>query len=210
VGYIGRTKIHRNINLNMENNFDSVMSKKTNEELINIVTIDVKKYQEAAIESARKEIEIRNIDTTKFQEIAGKLDFEKQKQDDLESNTVTSSVRFINFIIDSIIVFLLYLLVGVLSALVFGIESNSSYFLFLFLIIASFLFYYTFMEFKFQKTVAKFITKTTVVNSDGEKANLNDIFIRTICRCIPFDRISFLFTKNGFHDRFSNTTVIKD
>ncbi|HBT10121.1 MAG TPA: hypothetical protein DEB18_11870, partial [Leeuwenhoekiella sp.] len=27
---------------------------------------------------------------------------------------------------------------------------------------------------------------------------------------IPFDRISFLITKNGFHDRFSNTKVIKD
>ena len=40
----------------MENNFDEIMSKKTNEELINIVTLDCNKYQEAAIESAKREI----------------------------------------------------------------------------------------------------------------------------------------------------------
>ena len=45
----------------MENNFDNVMSKKTNEELINIVKVDFNKYQSAAIESANKEIILSNI-----------------------------------------------------------------------------------------------------------------------------------------------------
>jgi len=46
----------------MENNFDDVMSKKSNEELIAIVTIDRFKYQESAIISAEKEVEKRNIE----------------------------------------------------------------------------------------------------------------------------------------------------
>jgi uncharacterized RDD family membrane protein YckC len=66
------------------------------------------------------------------------------------------------------------------------------------------------MEHKFQKTVGKFITRTKVVNLNGEKPTLNDIMVRTFCRLIPFDRLSFFFAKNGFHDGISNTRVIKD
>jgi uncharacterized RDD family membrane protein YckC len=66
------------------------------------------------------------------------------------------------------------------------------------------------MEYKFQKTLGKFITKTKVVTKGGEKPELSDIIRRTLCRLIPFDKISYLFTKNGIHDRLSETIVIKD
>lgn len=77
-------------------------------------------------------------------------------------------------------------------------------------ILLAFFLYFVYMEFKFQKTVGKFITKTKVIMNDGRKPDLNEIFIRTACRLIPLDNISFIFTKNGFHDRLSNTTVIKE
>jgi len=66
------------------------------------------------------------------------------------------------------------------------------------------------MEIKFQKTVAKFITKTKVVRLDGSKPNDSEIIARTICRLIPFDGISYLFVKNGLHDYLSKTKVVKD
>jgi uncharacterized RDD family membrane protein YckC len=75
---------------------------------------------------------------------------------------------------------------------------------------ASFFGYYVFMETKYQKTIGKFITKTKVVNKNGTRPEVGDIVRRTFCRLIPFDRISFLFTQNGFHDRLSDTTIIKD
>ena len=75
---------------------------------------------------------------------------------------------------------------------------------------ASYIAYYVFMETKYQKTIGKFITKTKVVNKNGTKPEVGDILRRTFCRLIPFDRISFLFTSNGFHDRLSDTTIIKD
>jgi uncharacterized RDD family membrane protein YckC len=70
--------------------------------------------------------------------------------------------------------------------------------------------YYVIMETKYQKTIGKYITKTKVVNKNGTKPEVGDIVRRTFCRLIPFDRISFLFTANGFHDRLSDTTIIKD
>ncbi len=77
-------------------------------------------------------------------------------------------------------------------------------------IFGSFIIYYVLMEFKFQRTLGKFLTKTKVVTQTGSKPSLNDIFIRTLCRFIPFDRTSFIVVKNGFHDRLSKTTVIKE
>ena len=74
----------------------------------------------------------------------------------------------------------------------------------------SFFGYYSLMELKYQKTVGKFITHTSVVTQNGAKPELGDIVRRTFCRLIPFDRVSFLFTNNGFHDKLSDTTIIKD
>ncbi|MEC8885384.1 MAG: RDD family protein, partial [Bacteroidota bacterium] len=73
-----------------------------------------------------------------------------------------------------------------------------------------FLLYQGLTEYFFQKTVGKYITKTIVVTKDGKKPDAGTIALRTLCRLIPFDRLSFLITKNGFHDRFSNTQVVKD
>ncbi|QHI34861.1 hypothetical protein IMCC3317_02060 [Kordia antarctica] len=77
-------------------------------------------------------------------------------------------------------------------------------------IIGTFIAYYAIMEIKFQKTIGKFVTKTKVVKINGEKPENRDIIYRSFYRLIPFDRISFLFTKNGIHDLLSQTKVIKD
>lgn len=46
----------------MENEFKKVMSERTDEELIKIVTIERGKYNPTAIEAADAEVEKRNID----------------------------------------------------------------------------------------------------------------------------------------------------
>ncbi len=78
------------------------------------------------------------------------------------------------------------------------------------IIFGTFIGYYAIMETKFQKTVGKYVTKTTVVKMNGEKPTNGDIVTRTFCRLIPFDRLSFLFMKNGIHDLLSKTKVVKD
>jgi uncharacterized RDD family membrane protein YckC len=78
------------------------------------------------------------------------------------------------------------------------------------LFLITFFLYYVFMEYKYQKSIGKLLTKTKVVTKDGRKPELNEMSYRTASRLIPFDRVSFLVTTNGFRDRFSNTTVVKD
>jgi uncharacterized RDD family membrane protein YckC len=194
----------------MEDNFDNVMSKKTDEELIRIITIDFDKYREAAIESAKKEIRIRNIDDLRINEINRKATLEKEVLNNLKFSHASTGKRLLNFIIDFISFAIIFRLIGEFFQIFMNINIDKDASPYVLFMLIAFLINYCFMEFKFQKTLGKFITKTKVLTTEGERPSLNDILSRTFCRLIPFDRISFLFSKNGFHDRISNTIVVND
>lgn len=190
----------------MNTDFKGVMLKKTDNELIKIVTVDRYKYQPLAIEAAEEEIKKRNIDTAKIDQVKVDLIVKIEEQEQFEAKKVSSWIRFLNFIIDIIVWFVI---VAILTSQLNAKDAVQMLFGYL-IFFASYIVYYAFMETKYQKTIGKFITKTKVVNKNGAKPKGEDILRRTFCRLIPFDRISFLFTPNGFHDRLSDTTIIKD
>lgn len=195
----------------MENEFAKVMSERTDEELIKIVTVERERYNPTAIEAADTEIEKRNIDTSEFETIKEQATVEKEQKQKVDSNVVGSGIRFVNFLID----FIVWLILAFILSFIIGIfvQPTDQGILTLFgyvLIFATLIAYYAIMEIRFQKTVGKFITKTKVVKMNGEKPTNGDIITRTFCRLIPFDRISFLFVKNRIHDFLSKTKVVKD
>ena len=192
----------------MDKSFTEIMSKKTSEELIKIVTVDRDEYQPTAIEAAEKEIEKRNIDVKKIEELTTVCTKLADEQKEIESNKVSSLTRFLHFIIDTVAWLIVATIIGFLLDPLLA-ESNQNILGYL-LLVVSFFGYYVFMETRYQKTIAKFITKTKVVMADGKKPNTGDIVRRTACRLIPFDRVSYFFSANGFHDNLSNTTVVKD
>jgi uncharacterized RDD family membrane protein YckC len=66
------------------------------------------------------------------------------------------------------------------------------------------------MEAVFKVTFGKIITQSVVVNEQGMKASVWSVLKRTLCRLIPFDALSFLFSDRGWHDQLSGTYVIHD
>lgn len=71
------------------------------------------------------------------------------------------------------------------------------------------MFNYFFMECFFGATMGKFATGIVVVTENGVKPNFGRILIRTLCRLIPFDILSFLGKSGLFwHDSFSKTYVV--
>jgi hypothetical protein len=195
----------------MNTDFKDVMSKRTDEDLIKIVTVDRDGYQPLAIEAAEQEIKNRNIDTTKIEQVKVDLTAKIEEQKEFDSKKVNSLTRFIHFIVDTIAFVILTMILAFILGLFINPTDQTLMTLMVYLMFAAgFFAYYVFMETKFQKTIGKFITKTKVVNKNGTRPEVGDIVRRTFCRLIPFDRISFLFTKNGFHDRLSDTTIIKD
>lgn len=69
--------------------------------------------------------------------------------------------------------------------------------------------YYPISEILFGASPAKFLTESRVVNSKAESPNFSSIFLRTLCRNIPFDALSF-FSQRGWHDSLSETYVVKE
>jgi uncharacterized RDD family membrane protein YckC len=195
----------------MENNFIKVMSNKTDEELIKIVTINRAKYQELAIEAAEKEIDLRKIDASQFEKITAKVEIENKVIKKIENNTVGSRIRFVNFLIDFIVIFLLYfIIVPVIEAFLPLVNQTERAIYRIGSLVFFVALYYIPLEYGLQKTLGKIVTKTKVVTLEGNKPELIDIISRTFCRLIPFDRFSFFYSRNGFHDAISRTKVIKD
>ncbi|GAB1856148.1 hypothetical protein MHTCC0001_09830 [Flavobacteriaceae bacterium MHTCC 0001] len=190
----------------MENEFKQVMSERTDEELIKIVTVERERYKPIAIEAAESEIEKRKLDINKFDKIIETATIEKEQKQKVDSNVVSSGIRFLNFLID----FIIWLIIAAIFTFPLNANNGNQMLLGYMIMFAAFIGYYGIMEIKFQKTVGKFITKTKVVKINGEKPEKGDIIARTFYRLIPFDRLSFLFVKNGFHDLLSKTKVIKD
>jgi len=190
----------------MENRFEKEMSLRTDEELVRITTIEQDNYQPLALDAAKNEMKKRNISDTKVEDIAQSIIEQEQEIIHLNADMVGPGIRFVNFLIDSLIWFVIAFI------LTFPLSTRESGQMLIGYIVSfgTFILYYVFFENKYQKTPGKMLTKTKVVNMKGEKPTLADIFVRTLLRLItPFDAVSFLFSKNGLHDRLSHTKVIK-
>ncbi|MFV0536144.1 MAG: RDD family protein, partial [Dysgonomonas sp.] len=189
----------------MENNFDQVMSLKTTEELIQITQVTQDDYQEEALEAAKKELGRRNISTQEVETMAQNIAETVKRNIEMGSNTVSSGIRFLNFLIDSLV----FAFIILVFAYVLNVPLDSHILIRSFIVIVTYILYYLILEMKFQKTLGKMLTKTKVVTINEEVPSSTDIIIRSVVRIFPFDNFTFLLMRNGLHDRLSNTKVVK-
>ncbi|WP_430817038.1 RDD family protein [Carboxylicivirga sp. RSCT41] len=129
---------------------------------------------------------------------------------------VDKGKRFVNHLIDSIFIWVLFILFAMLYGVYLGIfnpeaietiDESGSFIENLFFILLSIV-YYTIMEALTGRTIGKLITKTRVVDENGNKPDFGTSFIRSLCRIVPFDGLSFLFADKGWHDAWSKTKVV--
>jgi uncharacterized RDD family membrane protein YckC len=128
------------------------------------------------------------------------------------------SQRFLNLIIDTFIQLVLFFLSLVFLIAIMELNGNKNfpnYFVknqiaqYTFVTCIS-LVYYNFFEILCARTIGKFITQTIVVNLNGERPNHETILIRSLCRMIPFNALSFLgIIPRGWHDSISKTYVVR-
>jgi len=127
--------------------------------------------------------------------------------------------RFLNLLLDYIGQMALMLSIGVVTGVISVIMGNpqlatmfdnmntlTEYGFTIVLV----LIYYNLFEIFTSRTLGKFITKTIVVDENGNKPEYQTIMIRSLCRLIPFDALSFLgATSRGWHDSISRTYVVQ-
>jgi uncharacterized RDD family membrane protein YckC len=123
---------------------------------------------------------------------------------------VEKSTRFANNIIDILVFVVLFVLhVLVIKAVFNKAPDTESPLVDIYNLVLLYGYYFVF-EYFFGKTPGKFLTKTKVVDMNGEWPGGKRLLIRTLCRFIPFDNFSFLFGTIGWHDSLSGTMVVRD
>lgn len=139
-------------------------------------------------------------------------------QKEIINKTASQGKRLTNYLIDSIFLLIFMFIFGTILGLMLAIFSPSTLYTFkddnklrdyLIAFILGMI-YYSILEATTGKTIAKYITKTKVVNVDGEKPNFGTILLRSLCRFIPFEAFSFLVSDgSGWHDKLTNTRVVE-
>lgn len=139
-------------------------------------------------------------------------------QKEIINKTASQGKRLTNYLIDSIFLLIFMFIFGTILGLMLAIFSPSTLYTFkddnklrdyLIAFILGMI-YYSILEATTGKTIAKYITKTKLVNVDGEKPNFGTILLRSLCRFIPFEAFSFLVSDgSGWHDKLTNTRVVE-
>ncbi|MEL6256277.1 MAG: RDD family protein [Bacteroidota bacterium] len=132
--------------------------------------------------------------------------------------TASGGTRFVNYLIDSLGVWLFqtyglgYLIENFfLNDIIQDFSSNAYTYTIMGIFFFSAFLYYALFEIIFDKTPGKFLTKTKVVNLEGGKADTTAILLRSLIRYVPFEAFSFLGdSATGWHDSWSKTRVVRD
>ncbi len=131
----------------------------------------------------------------------------------LKEISVSNGMRFVNSLIDSLVVGSIVAIP--LMGYVFtsadlddpdSISQKANSFQVI-ILGGQFLYYFLMEAYMGGRTLGKMVTGSVVVNKNGEMATPANIAGRTLCRFIPFDNVSFIFTR-GWHDSISDTYVV--
>jgi hypothetical protein len=91
----------------MENEFDDVMRKRTDADLIKIVSGPIDDYQPAALEAAKREFEKRNLSETQVVAVKQEI-LQEQAKDEAKANTpLGAGLKILAFIFPGILLLML-------------------------------------------------------------------------------------------------------
>jgi RDD family len=133
-----------------------------------------------------------------------------QISDSISSSVVSTSTikRIVNYVGDIIIAQFIILAITMIPSSAGGlsssVESGGNFALTIFILFL----YYFLCEARFQRTPAKFITRTKVVMKDGSKPSAGSIALRTLIRFVPFIVFSMSSYGTWWHDQWTNTRVV--
>lgn len=189
--------------------FIQVMNEKTDGELLEIVEKNASDYTPEALSAAKDILTERGISYKEAQpEMMSAPSCFAEKYYAYEK-------RFLEYLIDYFsILILCFVAQNVLASFDINVTENFSLYLLCFIVI---FLYYFILETKYGKTIGKMILGMKVVDANGNKPTKGRIALRTICRFIPFEALSFLgsecWKKDGgfsgnWHDGLSETYVV--
>jgi uncharacterized RDD family membrane protein YckC len=122
--------------------------------------------------------------------------------------TVGIGTRVLNFLVDTLIIFLISYLLHkgwAFYAFYYKIIYFPFYYFFWFILVI----YYIFFESIFNRTPGKWITLTKVINKKGGRPSFLQVLIRSFIRVTIIDCFFIPFINKTLHDYVSKTEVIE-
>lgn len=120
--------------------------------------------------------------------------------------------RFFTWCIDLLCYYVLCLVAGVVLALIFGqsILDKLDGLKGLLLTVPIFFLYYVGFEATLSRTIGKLIIGTKVLSTNGTRPTLKQVFLRTLCRHIPFEPFALFLSDSdvAWHDSIPKTKVV--
>lgn len=143
-------------------------------------------------------------------------------QDHVEYVMATKGQRFLNWLIDNILLRLVVtyitgeMFIRLLLSLapdytirVFSEDGVEAFMISYLFVIFHYVFYYTICEAAFKgQTIGKMITGTRAIQMSGQELSIKDALLRSLSRMVPFEVFSG-FTDRPWHDSWTKTMVIK-
>ena len=136
-----------------------------------------------------------------------------------ELKIASKGKRFANHMLDLVFLYVFAIISGIILVLflvyldpsyIYSMEEDNWFTDYLFGFIIVFIYYFI-SEATTGRTLGKLITKTKVVDLNGNKPNAIQIMKRTFSRMIPFEAFSFLGSDDlGLHDTLSKTRVVSN
>lgn len=87
----------------MTNNFEDVMSKQTDAELLKIVTGPIEDYQPAALEAAKKELAKRNLSADRLVTVKQEVEHDQKLKDEKANQPLQTGWKVLTFIFPGLI-----------------------------------------------------------------------------------------------------------
>lgn len=142
------------------------------------------------------------------------------EQEEIPFEHATTGQRFVNFLIDSIVVYALFFGVIFILAmfsptfanmLINSDNDTGSKLMVQLVAVIVMVLAYVLIEGLFKgKSLGKLITKTRAVQEDGHNLiTWKQVFLRSISRVVPFETLSG-FSGHPWHDKWSKTIVVKN
>lgn len=148
-----------------------------------------------------------------MEESGAPVDLLYDVEDELRLEPASTGQRFINFIVDYIVVIGVYYGIIFLLAIIGSIDENSfllNPFVDLLFSVVIMVFTYTLIEFLSKgKSLGKLITKTRAVKNNGSHLTFKDALLRSLIRFVPFEPFSGFGTYT-WHDQWTDTMVSKE
>lgn len=119
--------------------------------------------------------------------------------------------RFWTLVADTIAIRVGFLVLEIAYAVCYGLEAleelNGIKWWGIYL--AFYVIYYVVLEFLFGRTLGKVLTGTRVVTSEGRALSMPTAVLRTLCRFLPLEPMSFSLGETWWHDSLSRTQVVR-